>query len=587
VVFSGNGTRLASAIGADKTVRVWEAQTGQEILTLKGHTGAVWSVAFSPDGRRIASASRDETVKVWDAHSGQEQLTLKGHTGAVSTVVFSPNGKRIVSGGTGHDPKTNKIWGEVKVWDAGTGQETLTLKGHTELVRSVCYSPDGRRIASGNQDRTVKVWDAHTGQQALSLKGHTAFVNSVCFSPDGRRIASASEDRTVKVWDAATGQEILSLKGHTGRVNSACFSPDGRRIASGSEDRTVKVWDAHSGQETLSLMGHTNSVWSVCFSPDGKRIASAGDGSVRLWDTDTGRQGQGAPEEHTLRVEVDTGLGFHTAGVESSERAGDWFAASFHAGWLLKLRPWDAGLHIRRAHALSQIGQADQAATQFLHALFLNPRAHLLPTDPQAFHRGEAAASSKDWPRASEAFASAVYQPRAWLDDWKRLLLCRRAARQNQAYRQDCTDLLDRFGNTPDRNTLQGLVQVCQLGPCSEADSARLVRIAERLVAGGRNALTRTWLGCALYRAGRLGEAVRVLEESIKAHGKGGYVDSWVFLALAHQQLGHADKARECFARFEDSLNKQNFAKWEDRLYWQLLEQEARAPRMPRIDAGK
>ena len=253
VCFSPNGKRLASGSGSidPKTrriwgeVRVWDAATGQEALTLKGHTAPVRSVCFSPDGKRLASGSADQTVKVWDAQTGQEILTLKGHTGSVNSVCFSPNGKRLASGSGSIDPKGGRIWGEVKVWDAATGQQSLTLKGHTShVVSSVCFSPDGQRLASSSRDRTVKVWDTATGQEALTLKGHTKGVSSVCFSPDGKHIASGSDDQTVKVWDAVTGQVALTFKGHTRKVTSVCFSPDGKRLASASDDQTVKVWDA-------------------------------------------------------------------------------------------------------------------------------------------------------------------------------------------------------------------------------------------------------------------------------------------------------------------------------------------------------
>jgi hypothetical protein len=254
--------------------------------TFRGHTQFVYSVSFSPDGKRLASASGDPfdhnkpgEVKVWDAHTGQHVRTLKGHTGDVLSVCFSPDGKRLASAS----------WDKtVKVWDAASGQQIHTLKGHTEPVSSVCFSPDGKRLASASRDQTVKVWDAQTGQGTLTLKGHTSEVSSVCFSPDGKRLASASDDQTVKVWDAASGKEVLSLQGHTGPVTSVCFSPDGKRLASASFDNAVKLWDAATGQEVLSLKGHTHYVTSLSFSADGRRLASASwDWTVKVWDGET------------------------------------------------------------------------------------------------------------------------------------------------------------------------------------------------------------------------------------------------------------------------------------------------------------
>jgi WD40 repeat protein len=279
VSFSPDGRRIVSGgsvLRRAGPVKVWDAETGQLMFTLKGHAGTVNSVSFSPDGRRIVSGSLDNTLKVWDAETGQELLTLKGHFSGVSSVSFSPDGRRIVSGSWDNT---------LKVWNVETGQEMLTLKGHSDDVNSVSFSPDGKRIVSGSKDETLKVWDAETGQLMFTLKGHSGWVNSVSFSPDGKRIVSGSGDETLKVWDVETGQEMLTLKGHSDDVNSVSFSPDGRRIVSGSLDNTLKVWDAETGQEMLTLEGHSCSVSSVSFSPDGKRIVSgSGDETLKVWD---------------------------------------------------------------------------------------------------------------------------------------------------------------------------------------------------------------------------------------------------------------------------------------------------------------
>ncbi|EDR02557.1 uncharacterized protein LACBIDRAFT_393910 [Laccaria bicolor S238N-H82] len=215
-------------------------------LRIADHDGAVKSVAFSPDGRHIVSGSDDKTVRVWDAQTGQTVMhPLKGHEDHVTSVAFSPDGRHIISGS---DDKT------VRVWDAQTGQEVMDpLKGHEFWVKSVAFSPDGRHIVSGSCDKTVRLWDAQTGQSVMHpLKGHHAWVTSVTFSPDGRYIVSGSCDKTVRVWDAQTGQSVMHpLKGHHGWVASVAFSPDSRHIVSGSCDNTVRVWDAQTGQNVM------------------------------------------------------------------------------------------------------------------------------------------------------------------------------------------------------------------------------------------------------------------------------------------------------------------------------------------------
>src|SRR5262245_10331089 len=318
VAFSPDGKRLAT-VSVNATVKLWDAATGQELLTLNTNQGQILEVAFSPDGKRLATWSDGSFVGLWDAATGQALHSL--WSGAVMSVAFSPDGKRLASAGfsvylwdaaTGHkllalkdlsiavgsvafspDGKrlaTGCADGVVKLWDTATGQELITLKVHSAAVGSLAFSLDGKRLATGSADRTVKLWDTATGQELITLKGHSAAVGSVAFSPDGKRLATASADRTVKLWDTATGQELIALKGHSKGVFSLAFSLDGKRLATGSTDRTV-IWDAAISQELLTLEDDSPWVKSVAFSPDGKRLATwSWDRTVKLWDAATGQE---------------------------------------------------------------------------------------------------------------------------------------------------------------------------------------------------------------------------------------------------------------------------------------------------------
>ncbi|MDZ8226351.1 caspase family protein [Nostoc sp. ChiVER01] len=275
VAFSPDGKMIASG-SWDKTVKLWDAATGKEIITLKGHSSKIQGVAFSPDSKTIASAGAENTVKLWDVATGKEIITFNGHSNQVNSVAFSPDGKTIASASSDTT---------VKLWNAATGTEITTLNGHSSTIRGVAFSPDGKTIASASSDTTVKLWNTDTGTEITTLNGHSDFVRGVAFSPDGKTIASASADATVKLWDASTGKEIITLSGHSGEVWSVVFSPDGKTIASGSTDTTVKLWNAATGKEITTFNGHSNQVNSVAFSPDGKTITSASsDTTVKLWN---------------------------------------------------------------------------------------------------------------------------------------------------------------------------------------------------------------------------------------------------------------------------------------------------------------
>ena len=277
LAFSPDGRRLAS-VSDDKTAKLWDTATGREILTLKGHQDQVWSAAFSPDGQRLATASLDKTARVWDVATGRELLTLRGHQGSLSSVAFSPDGREVA---TSSDDKTAKLW------DATSGKELLTLRGHQDGLSSVAFSPDGKRVATSSQDKTVKLWDASTGRELLTLRGFRDQPWSVVFSPDGRRLATANHDKTATIWDANTGREILTLRGHQYEVYSVAFDSDGKRVATSSLDKMAKVWDAATGEELLTLAGHQAGVYGVAFSPDGKHLATASlDSTAKLWALD-------------------------------------------------------------------------------------------------------------------------------------------------------------------------------------------------------------------------------------------------------------------------------------------------------------
>lgn len=266
VGFSPDGQHIVSG-SSSGIIKIWDAESGFESLTIQGHTKWIFSVAFSEEGKFITSMSADATVKTWDAETGACISTCEDFHEADDTFTVSPD-KRLHATAM---PSTYYI----HITDSVSNAEVLTLRGHSQPVTSIAFSSDGRLIASGSDDKTVKIWDAVTGVQISTLRGHNKEVLSVCFSPDAHRIASGSLDETIKIWDVESSAQISTLQrpsSHSG-VDSVVLTLDGRRIASVSYGNTVKIWDVETGDEIREIM-YEHGPWSVRFSPDGRCIAA-------------------------------------------------------------------------------------------------------------------------------------------------------------------------------------------------------------------------------------------------------------------------------------------------------------------------
>jgi WD40 repeat protein/serine/threonine protein kinase len=268
--------RWALSGSEDNTVRLWEMNSGKCLRSFDEHTTWVLSVALSVDGNWALSGSNDNTLRLWELRSGKCLRILKGHTLGVNSVALSADGRWALSGS---NDKT------IRLWELSNGECLRILKGHTSYVRSVALSGDGRWALSGSEDNTVRLWELNSGKCLRIFEGHTHYVKSVALSGDGHWALSGSVDRTLRLWDVNSGKCLRTFQGHAGSVYSVALSANGRWACSGGEDRTLRLWDVSSGKCLRTLEGHAGSVYSVALSANGRWACSGGeDRTLRLWD---------------------------------------------------------------------------------------------------------------------------------------------------------------------------------------------------------------------------------------------------------------------------------------------------------------
>ena len=298
VAFSPNGRMLASG-SWDDTIRLWNPRTAEHLRTLTGHSHDVTSVAFHPTGKQLASGSWDAKIGIWDVTPGATDSEFHdGNGGFVTSVAYLPiSGKHLAWGSEDNAVRVTSKGDHFPDWGGySSGRRSVRdtryrggfrtdLLSHSHDVSSLAYSPDEQTLASGSWDNKIILWST-TAYYRSTLTGHTDFVTSVAFAPNGKTLASGSWDNKIILWDVSSEELSLILKGHTDRVLAVAFSPDGRTLASGSDDQTIRLWDVATGQQRDTLLGHTSGVTAVAFSPDRRTLASAGgwDNTVRLWD---------------------------------------------------------------------------------------------------------------------------------------------------------------------------------------------------------------------------------------------------------------------------------------------------------------
>ena len=279
-VFSPDDRRVLTA-SDDNSARIWDAKTGQTLHTLHGHRSPVTYASWSIDGKKVLTASRDTTARLWDSDSGQTLAIFKGHGRSITHASWSTDNKQVL---TASGDRTARLW------SVESGQALQVLRGHTGSVVHTSWSADGKQVLTGSEDHTARIWNAGNGQPLLTLRGHEGRVLHVSWSVDGNRVLTASTDTTARIWSTENGETLHILQGHNHSIVYASWSADGKRILTASGDKTARIWSGENGRILHILQGHNNWVFHASWSADGKQVLTASaDTTARVWSAETGR----------------------------------------------------------------------------------------------------------------------------------------------------------------------------------------------------------------------------------------------------------------------------------------------------------
>jgi WD40 repeat protein/Tfp pilus assembly protein PilF len=629
VEFSPDG-RLLAAGCADGTVHLWDATTGKRKFALRGHAAAVRHLAFSPDGRRLATAGSDPMsvfmdekgwargdVRVWSLEDGRELFVVEADSLSVSAVAFSPDGRRLATSalalGAGATDTPVRV---VHLWDGETGQQLHALKGHGSGVGGLAFSPDGRLLATaGGKDLTVRVWDADSGRERHVLRGHNRPVFGVAFSPDSERLASVTLTATdlydpaatgeLKLWAVDAGRELLTLPG----FRAVAFSPDGRLLSSAGRDGAL-VWSAQSPSaeerqrrrdawaagrgdwhRSAADQAEKARAWfAAVFHLDRLIVAEPGRGDLFV------RRGQarywlataaavGAARERLWKEVVADYTEALRLKHDDSETWADrgrvytwlkkWPEAAADLTEAINRNKEDADLWRDRAGAHFSLRQWQKAADDYSAALERKPDVAV-----NLAYRGYVRAELGQWDEAAKDVAAALKLDRQTPNYWYWLVLLRLRAGDRDEARRLCGEMLDHFGRPADPTTAGDLAWTCAAAGLV-SDPVRPLDLALHARAGlARTDEYRTTLGAALYRAGMYEAALERLAEAEKTQGDESVGLSSLFLAMAHHRLGQTQKAEQALARAVALTNKAEpggKGVWMVRVAGKLLRDEAEA----------